>query len=157
MKIRPYRPDDVAALAALYRDAVEGLGAAAYGPEQIAVWAAFADEHGAFRARLSEGFALVVEMDGAPAAFCHLHPLDHISLLYTATRFARQGLATAVYRGVEAYARDHGQVRLHTDASKISRPFFAREGFEVVQVEEVERLGVTFERYRMEKELTDGV
>ena len=153
MKIRPYTPDDLPALADLYRDAVEGLGTTEYRPEQIVVWAAFADEHAAFRERLSEGFALVAEVDGVPAAFCHLHPVDHISLLYTATRFARQGLATAVYRGVEAYARDHGQTRLNTDASKISRPFFAREGFEVVRVEQVDRLGVTFERYRMEKVL----
>jgi len=56
----------------------------------------------------------------AKRRFAILHTVDHDSLLYTATRFAR-------------------------------------EGFEVVQVEEVERLGVTFERYRMEKELTDGV
>ena len=35
---------------------------------------------------------LVAEVDGVPAAFCHLHPVDHVSLLYTATRFARQGL-----------------------------------------------------------------
>lgn len=153
MKIRPYVSDDLPALAAVYRDAVEGLGAAEYSAEQIAVWAAFADDHDAFQERLSEGFALVAEMDAVVAAFCHLHPLDHISLLYTATRFARQGLATAVYRGVEDYARDHGQTRLNTDASKISRPFFAREGYKVVRVEQVERLGIVFERYTMEKRL----
>jgi putative acetyltransferase len=90
---------------------------------------------------------------GETAAFCHLHPLDHISLLYTAARFARQGLATAVYRAIEAYAREHGQRILTTDASRLSRPFFEREGFIVRRTEQTCRQGVYFERYQMEKVL----
>ena len=153
MTVRPCIPSDLAALADLYRDAVEGIGATAYAPEQVRVWAGFVDDLNAFRARLSQGFALVAECEGVPAAFCHLHPLDHISLLYTSTRFARRGFATAVYAGCEEHARAAGQCRLTTDASKLSRPFFERQGFELCAVEVVEREGVSFERYSMEKAL----
>ena len=153
MILRPYHPDDLDALAAIYRDAVLRVGITAYSPEQAAVWASFPDDRAAFAGLFSKGFALVAEMDGTPAAFCHLHPEDHISLLYTAPTHARMGLATAVYRGIEAHARALGQPVLTTDASKISRPFFEREGFVVRRTEQTIRQGVAFERYQMEKHL----
>lgn len=153
MILRPYAPHDLDALSAIYRDAVLRIGITAYSPEQAAVWASFPDDREAFSTLLAKGFALVAEVDGTPAAFCHLHPQDHISLLYTAPNRARMGLATAVYRGIEAHARDLGQCVLTTDASKISRPFFEREGFVVRRTEQTIRQGIAFERYQMEKRL----
>lgn len=153
MIIRPYTPEDLDALAAIYRDAVFGIGTSAYSAEQATVWASFPDDREAFAGLLSKGIALVAEIDGAPAAFCHLHPLDHISLLYTGTRHARKGLATAAYLGIEAYAREQGQAVLTTDASKLSRPFFEHHGFVVRRTEQTIRQGVSFERYQMEKRL----
>lgn len=156
MFIRPSTSDDTTALAAIYRDAVYGIGITAYSAEQAAVWASFPDDLTAFRLLLSQGFALIAEVDGVPGAFCHLHPLNHVSLLYTATRHARKGLATAVYLGIEQYARQNGQCLLTTDASKLSRPFFERHGFVVQRTEQTIRQGVAFERYQMTKELCDG-
>ena len=153
MLIRPGTSEDTQALAAIYRDAVFGIGIAAYTPEQVAVWATFPDDREAFGKLLSQGHALVAEIDGTPAAFCHLHPLSHVSLLYTATRHARMGLATAVYLGIEDYARGEGQRMLTTDASKLSRPFFERHGFVVQRTEQTIRQGVGFERYQMLKRL----
>lgn len=153
MILRPYTPDDLDALAAIYRDAVLRVGITAYSPEQAAVWASFSDDRTAFAGLLEKGFAVVAELEGTPAAFCHLHPADHVSLLYTDPRHARRGLATSVYQAVEAHAREQGQRVLTTDASKISRPFFERQGFLVRRTEQTIRRGVAFERYQMEKRL----
>lgn len=153
MIVRPCTYKDLDALASIYRDAVFGIGASAYTAEQVAVWASFPDDRDAFESLLSQGYAVVIEVDGVPAAFCHLHPLDHISLLYTATRHARRGYATAAYLGIEDYAQGHGQRVLTTDASKLSRPFFERHGFVVRRTEQTIRQGVAFERYQMEKRL----
>lgn len=153
MILRPYRIADTQALAAIYRDAVFGIGITAYTAEQAVVWASFPDDLTAFGKLLSQGHALVAEIDGTPAAFCHLHPLNHVSLLYTATRHARMGLATAVYLGIEEIARREGQTILTTDASKLSRPFFERHGFAVQRTEQTFRQGVAFERYQMAKRL----
>ncbi len=153
MIIRPYTPDDVETLAALYRDSVTGLGATAYTPEQIAVWAAFADDLPKFRKFLSQGYTHIAEVDGVLVAFCQRHPEDHIALLYTATRFARRGFATAVYRAIEAHARECNQTVLTTDASKLSRPFFEKEGYTVCRTEQSFREGISFERFQMNKPL----
>lgn len=159
MIIRTHMPADTPVLAEIYRDAVEGMGSTAYDPRQVAVWASFASETPGLPELLAKGFALVAVVDDVPAAFCQLYPDDHISLLYTATQYARRGLATAVYRGIEAYAQGRGQRVLTTDASKLSRPFFEREGFVVRRTEQTIRQGVSFERYQMEKvlEAAEGV
>ena len=153
MIIRPCTPDDFDALAEIYRASVLAIGITAYTARQAAVWAAFADDSAAFTKLLGQGHALLAEIDGEPAAFCHLHPGDHISLLYTAPAHARRGLATAVYRAIEDIARAGGQQVLTTDASRLSRPFFERQGFVVRRTEETIRQGVSFERFQMEKRL----
>lgn len=153
MIVRPYKPADSEALAILYYDAVLGLGPAAYTEEQVDAWASFAEDRDAFHCLLQKGHTLVAEMDGAPAAFCQLHPEDHVALLYTAPRYVRQGLATAVYRGIEDAALARGQGVLTTDASKISRPFFEKHGYVVRRAEQTIRHGVSFERYQMVKAL----
>jgi putative acetyltransferase len=153
MHVRRSIPEDVPALAAIYHDAVTGLGRMAYTDAQVAVWASFAEDRDAFRALLDQGYTLVAIVNGKPAAFCQLHPEDHVSLLYTATEHARCGLATAVYRGIEIHARKQGQQTLTTDASKLSRPFFTAHGFTVRRAEQTIRQGVPFERYQMEKTL----
>lgn len=153
MIIRPYRPSDMDALATVYRDAVKGIGATAYDPEQVAVWASFPDEIEGFRASFGQGLTLVAEENDHVAAFGQLHPIAHIALLYTAPAFARRHLATEIYTQLEAYARQHGVKRLHTEASRIAKHFFTHMGFSVVTPERVVRQGVEFERFIMEKML----
>lgn len=54
MIIRPFTPDDLEALAAIYRDAVFGIGTTAHSPEQAAVWATFPDAREAFAGLLAK-------------------------------------------------------------------------------------------------------
>jgi putative acetyltransferase len=151
--LRRYRDGDAPLLAVLYRDSVLGLGPTAYDPGQVRVWASFPDDAAAFQALLERGGTWVLEHDGEPAAFGQLYPVDHVSLLYTGTRFVRRGFATAVHRLLEDEARAGGVARLTTNASRISRPFFERAGYLVREREIVDRGGVAFERFRMEKRL----
>lgn len=153
VSIRPYRPGDAEALAHVYRDAVTGTGATAYDPPQIQVWAAYPEDMDEFRRLLGEGLTLVAVQGPEPVAFGQLSPPGHIALLYTATHLGRQGLATAIYRQLEAAAVESGTQRLTVDASRIARHFFLKMGFRVVETEFAERNGVRFERFRMEKML----
>jgi len=153
MRLRPYAQTDAPALAAIYRNAVLALGTPAYTPQQVAVWASFAEEADAFAHFLAEGYTVIAEIDDRPVSFCQLKPLDHVALLYTDPEFARQGMATAVYHAIEQHARAKRQSVLTTDASKISRPFFEQNGFTLRRTEQTHRHGVYFERYQMEKNL----
>jgi putative acetyltransferase len=152
-ELRPYETADLAAIVEIYRDAVRSIGPQAYDTRQIAVWSRFPEDPAGFGAGLSEGVTLVAEVDGVPAAFGQLRPADHIQFLYCRGRYARRGLATALLRALQWEADASGARHLTTDASRLSQPLFAREGFVVESAEVVERLGVSFERFRMIKTL----
>ncbi len=155
--VRPYTSQDAAALAHIYRDAVLGTGAGAYDARQVEVWAGFVDDLDTFAHTLTAGHTLLAEVDGEPAAFGQLYSIDHIALLYTASRHARRGLAGAIYARLERIAVTAGVRRLSVDASRIARGLFIKVGFRVLAAEHVERQGVVFERFRMEKRLrNDG-
>jgi putative acetyltransferase len=153
MPLRAVTIEDAPPLAKLYRDSVRGLGAQAYSAEQVAVWASYPDDFLEFRRRILLGVALVSLEGDAIAAFGQLEPDDHISLLYTATPFARRGHATAIYHALETTARSRGVTRLGTTASRLSRPFFTQHGFDLLEVERNHYKGVEFERFKMAKRL----
>jgi putative acetyltransferase len=153
MNLRPYVPADAEALARVYRDSVTLLGAQGYDEAQVSVWASFADDLSSFRERLERGLTVVAEEDGIPVAFAQLNPADHVQFLYCAPSHARRGIATALYSWLELFAAQRGEEALTTDASRVSRGFFEKMGFEVVESETVERSGVILERFKMRKAL----
>ena len=153
MHVRAVQPADAETLAEVYRDAARGLGAQAYSPPQIEAWASFPDDFETFRLHILQGLALVSMAGSEFAAFGQLDPSDHVALLYTATRFARQGHATAVYRQLEASARAQGVRRINTTATHLSRPFFARQGFQLCATAHNAYKGVAFELFTMAKSL----
>ncbi len=149
--IREYEKSDAEDLAAIYRDAVIGIGTSAYNAQQIAVWSSYPEDIEEFRELLSLGLTLVAVEGSRLAAFGQLNPPDHIAFLYTASNFARLGYATEIYKRLEIYATEQGVKRLHTEASRIAKYFFLKVGFRVVDMELAERKGVLFERFKMEK------
>ncbi len=155
MMIRPYQSSDAPALADLYQDAVWEIGSQVYGTAQVEAWAAAVHDLEWFQRSLEQGVTLVAIAEAQIAAFGQLHPLDHVAFLYTASRFARQGYATEIYRRLEAHARQHSIKKIRTEASRISKFFFLKEGYEVVGTEWVERQGVLLERFKMEKQIGD--
>ncbi len=151
--IRPYSEDDYEAVATVYRDAVEAQAPAGYSEAQIRLWASYPNGGDEFRALLAQGGALVCEVDGKVVAFGQLAPSHHIPFLYCNPRHTRRGLASAIYAKLEQAARAAGAARISTEASHIGRLFFEQQGFMVVQAEKLVRLGVAFERFKLEKPL----
>jgi putative acetyltransferase len=155
--LRPATDGDIDILAAIYVDAVQSLAPQGYSPEAVAAWQRWpSDDPAEFRSRALAGHTLLAEVDGEPAAFAEFTPPDHLDFLYTRGCFARQGLASRLHAHLEALARDAGATLLRTEASLLSRPAFAKFGYEVFAIETVERYGQHFRRYRMRKFLGLG-
>ncbi len=153
LSFRNYQASDAQHLVAVFQDAIRGTGSSAYDAQQVAVWSALrnAEEFGQL---LNQGLTIVAVEQGTIAAFGQLHPIDYVSFLYTASSFARRGCATGIYQQLEAYAIEQGVSHLYTDASRIAKHFFLKMGFNAIAVEQVERQGVLFERFRMQKPLS---
>ena len=151
--LRHYRPEDLPAVVAVYRDAVRSIAPGLYTPEQVEAWAAFAETDHELRALLAQGYRLVIEGDHGVEAFALLDPADYVSLLYCRASASRRGHASRLLDALEAEARRRGVARVHTAASLISHPLFLRHGYTVDFPERIERHGVAFDRYRMSKRL----
>ena len=152
MTIRPAIPADVPVLAALYAASVRALGSAHYTESQVEAWAAFAEEP-AFRSFVLHNDTLVAEDEAGLAGFAGLGSDGRIASLYVHPRRIREGVASSLLEALLARARAAGLAALTTEASALSRPVFERFGFQLVEVETVERRGVQFDRYLMRREL----
>ena len=159
MPVRPYRPGDLAALLALYGQAVASQCAGLYSPQQVEAWSQHAARSDAVAAAITGGFTLVNPIaphDDGPAAFAVLDPLERLALLYCDGRYNRQGRSSALLDALESHAYAHGVRQLRTEASQLSRPLLLRRGWQIEAPETVVFAGVSFERWRMIKPLTPG-
>ncbi len=150
--LRTATADDFEALRRIYIDAVDTLGPTAYSTAGVAAWRRWPIESpDEFRTRVFAGHTLIAAVNGEPAAFAEFTPPDHLDFLYTCGRFARRGLAEKLHDQLESIARESGASLLRTEASRLSRPAFAKFGYEVFEIEDVERFGETLRRYKMRK------
>jgi AraC family transcriptional regulator of adaptative response/methylated-DNA-[protein]-cysteine methyltransferase len=153
MQIRPYRPSDAEHLADLFRDSVLNVGCRAYTPAQTRAWAMHPDNIEQFRLALSAGVTLCAKADGKTVAFGQLNPDDHVAYLYCASSHVEHGYASAIYERLERVAHKRGVQQIHTEASLIAQPFFARKGFRVLKTQRITQHGVVFDRFKMVKRI----
>ncbi|MBP0020868.1 MAG: GNAT family N-acetyltransferase [Cyanobacteria bacterium SBLK] len=153
MSIRQYELTDVEAIATVYRDAILEIGCNFYSPRQVKTWSSFAGNLETFREKLQQGLTLIAVEDEKIIAFGQLHPKDRIAFLYTVKRYARRGYATLIYQKLEEEAIAQGVKYLRTEASRVAKFFFLKQGFEIIEPEIVVRQGTEFERFRMQKKV----
>ena len=154
--IRKAAPAERDRLREIFRAAVLAAGPRSYTYEQVATWAATADDGDRWDTRMREGSTWVAaESCDAMRAIgvASLYPRDHVDLLYVDPVFHRRGTARALLARLEAEARAAKLSELTTDASLIAHPVFLDAGFEVVAWEEYGKRGQIFRRARMRKAL----
>ncbi|AOY84429.1 GNAT family N-acetyltransferase [Moorena producens JHB] len=151
MLIRNYQVSDAKAVIDVYKNAIMEIASEAYDRKQVEIWSSYPKDIDQFTKRLRMGITLVAVDGNNIAAFGQLHPANHIDLLFTAKDYYRQGYATAIYQQLEDEALRQGVNCLYTEASRISKYFFLKQGFTIIEPETVLLRGVGFERFRMEK------
>lgn len=151
--IRPIGPDDGPAAAQVFFDAVrEGLRGH-YTEAQRRALSGEPPGPESWRDRLwgVEGFA--AEQDGRLVGFMTLAGTGYIDLAFVAPEVLGRGVGWQLYRAVEARARELGASALTTDASRMARPFFERQGWSVITEQTVVKRGVVLTNYLMRKTL----
>jgi len=151
--IRKYRIQDLSSLVRLFTDSVHQLGATAYDETQRFAWASRTPNLDTWRQRLDSLETLVAENGDEMAGFISYAPDGLIDLVYTAPNYARQGIASALYREAEQQLKALGAEELYTEASVMARPFFERHGFEVTGEHQSTVRGAMLLRYAMRKKL----
>jgi putative acetyltransferase len=127
--LRPFLPDDIEALVAIYQASVMELAEDDYSESQREAWAELADDEN-FAKRVTESLTLLATMEGLPVGFISLKDNEHVDFLYVHPAVAGQGIGAMLYDAVEKLAVARGATRLTTDASDTARPFFEQRGFQ---------------------------
>ena len=152
--IRAYRAEDLDVLIDLFAGSVRQVASRDYSPTQIDAWAPVAVNRDQWATRLGGRPTFVAEVAGEIAGFSDLEPDGHIDMMFVHADHQGRGVARALLDHIHDHANRHGIDRLFTEASITARPFFERNGFEVIEAQDVELRGETFRNYRMAKALS---
>lgn len=153
MQLREATPADTAACVALFTASVHQLADSHYDLQQRHAWAPLQADMAFWQPHLAGLQVLLAEDAQGLLGFIGYAADGHIDLLFSAPQAARRGIASALYMAAERRLRALGLSRLYTEASLLAQPFFLRQGFTVIEEEEVQRAGVSLRRYRMQKTL----
>ncbi|MDA9466032.1 GNAT family N-acetyltransferase [Bradyrhizobium sp. CCBAU 53415] len=130
--LRPFLPDDVPVLAAIFAASIEELTGDDYSEAQQEAWMEAAEDE-EFGKRLASDLTLIATLEGSPVGFASLRGNDHIRMLYVHPAVAGQGIATMLVDALEKLAGGRGATSLSVDASDTAEGFFARRGYTAQQ------------------------
>jgi putative acetyltransferase len=141
---------DLPVLRAIYADAVDALGPAAYTAVQVDVWKGFAARPD-FEAFILDHHTYIALLDGEPVGFCGIDDAGHIASVYVRPERCGRGIGTALLRRVLRRHPAPCSGRYYAEASVFSLHLFERCGFSRSGPEQVVRDGVVFERFPVER------
>ncbi|UWU73774.1 GNAT family N-acetyltransferase [Bradyrhizobium huanghuaihaiense] len=130
--LRPFLPDDVPVLAAIFTASIEQLTGDDYSEVQQQAWMEAAEDE-EFGKRLASDLTLIATLEGSPVGFASLRGTDHIRMLYVHPAVAGQGIATMLVDALEKLAGGRGAKSLSVDASDTAEGFFAKRGYTAQQ------------------------
>jgi putative acetyltransferase len=148
---RLYRPEDLDAAIAVFQCAVRGIASKDYDQQQILAWSQVDRQR--WQQRLNDSKVWLAEIERRIVGIISLEAVGHLDLLFTDAEYQRRGVATALYRTVEQWARENGVTSMVTEASITAKPFFIHQGFDVIAQQLVQVRGQAFINYQMQKVL----
>lgn len=153
--VRQAAVDDYEAIADVMFDAVRN-GRSQYTDEQRQAWVPVRRSGDAWIARLNAQTIFVAESAGQIDGFMSLAQNGYIDFAYIRPRAQGTGMFRALFQAIEQLALQISEPRLWVHASLMAQPAFSAVGFQIKETETVELGGQYFQRFVMEKSLTDS-
>ena len=160
VSIRIAEPTDVPQLAKLFKATVLQHGPQYYTARQTAAWAATADDHDRFQQFILNVTTYLAANESDILGFAGIDSNGHVASAYVHHNYLGQGIGAALMAQILDHAQRDRLPRLYCEASKFSVGLFTKFGFQLYGTEVVERHGISFERYLMERIMVgerDGV
>lgn len=151
MKIRRFRPSDTELIAQLFQNTIRSVNLGDYTEEQLKAWAPDDIHFRDWEEKCSSTSTLVADSNGIIAGFAQLDDDGHIDCFYCHKDFQRKGVGTMLFNEIEAEACNSGLTRLFVESSITAKTFFLKNGFSVIDKQNVKTRGVELTNFRMEK------
>ena len=130
-KIRSMRITEFNQVARLVYDSVHSLCTNEYTQEELDAWVPPNMHMPAFRNSLSRCYAIVaVDENKQIAGFMSTERDGYVNRLYTRPDMINKGVATALLKNTEDWAKKHKIKELVLESSKSAEKFYAHRGFE---------------------------
>lgn len=155
MKLRKYQSADCEKLAQLFYDTVHTINARDYSQSQLDAWATGHVDLSAWDKSFLEHVTVVVEKNGKIAGFGDMADDGYLDRLFVHKDYQGEGIAAAIVAFLEEQASNRGITRFTTHASITARPFFEKQGYQVLRENVAIRYGVELKNYIMEKKCSN--
>ncbi len=149
--IRPFKKEDLPELIKLFQEAVAAINIRHYSSDQVAIWTQVDQEK--WQKSLAKNITFVAETDGQIVGFADISHEGYLDRLYVHKDYQARFVALKLFRAIEQAARDLGLNKITTDCSITAKVPAERMGFVVVKEQVVEKKGMKFINYHMEKKL----
>jgi putative acetyltransferase len=152
--IRQATSNDLGEVAQLFRETIEVVNAKDYSLEQINVWKIGASKKEKWLEKISQQYFLLAEIDSILVGFGSITADGYLDFVYVSKDYQRKGIAQKIYDELEKFARMNGLGKIVSDVSITARPFFERNGFRIIQEQQVSINGIKLTNYKMQKNLS---
>jgi putative acetyltransferase len=152
MDIRLAKEADLTELAVLFRQTVLANAPKYYTPAQTTVWASSPDDTEQFRQFILGVNTFVATDDTSILGFAGIGEDGHVASAYVRHDSLHRGIGSALIQAVLDYAQNHRIHRLYAKASEFSLGLFKKFGFQLYDTEVVDRQGVQFIRYLVDRQ-----
>lgn len=150
--IRPYKSSDFQAVIQLFKEAVAAINIRHYSPEQIAIWTDVNPIK--WQTKLANMIVFVAKIDSTIVGFADMTREGYLDHLYVHKDYQARWVSLHLFKAIEKVARELGLTKLTTDCSITAKVPAERMGFKVINEQMVEKKGVQFTNYHMEKKLS---
>jgi len=149
--IRAFQVSDLNAVITLFQASVRQIASQDYRPAQIAAWSQV--DRISWEKRFQQSCCWLAVRHNEIAGFGNVEFDGHLDMLFTHPGHQRCGVATALLQRLEQAVADRALPAIFTEASITARPFFSRQGFRMIEAQQVGVRGQPFINYRMRKML----
>lgn len=149
--VRGYQASDFNAVVTLFKEAVAAINIKHYTSEQVATWTTINLER--WQKSLAANITLVAEDAGTIVGVGDMSHEGYLDRLYVHKEYQARFIALKIFKALEQKARELGLEKITTDCSITAKVPAERMGFKVIKEQVVEKHGMKFINYHMEKKL----
>lgn len=151
MIIRRFIPQDAEELAEIFFKSIRIGCAKDYSEEQLKVWAPEDRNLEVWKKSFEHKIVYVGENDDELTGFGELEMSGRIDRFYVHPQYHGKRVGKIIFKNLEKSAQEQGLMRIYVEASITAKPFFEKMGFTVIKEQTVQRGGLSFINYQMEK------
>ena len=135
----------------LFRDTVRAINIKDYTEAQTLAWAPDIISVDKWKEKLLDHYIVVAECNTVICGFGDIDATGYFDHLFVHKDYQRQGIAKQIVVAIEEYAKQKEIGLITVSASITAKPFFIKQGYQIVREQSVYYNGQMFTNFFMEK------